>query len=218
MDRKFRKQSIPLQSVTDIDRLSYVGDRAIGALSFESKTKKTEISEDSLKFSDLPFLNKSAHDFYEEKSTEVLNSLNNISSSGGSRPKGNLFFSKNLDRCSENYQDNYEAWIVKFKTSSTLLSSEEGVCEYIYSLMSRNAGISTANSHLFEFSDHSRLFSSKRFDRDGLRRIFSASIFGLTGADWRVPSLDYEPIIRLCSSLTKSRAQTQEVFRRMIFN
>lgn len=218
MDREFRRLSIPLQSVTDIDRLSYVGDRAIGALSFESKNKNTVTSEKALKFSDLPLLNKSAHDFYEEKSTEILQSLNNISSSGGSRPKGNLFFSKNLNHCSENYQENYEAWIVKFKTSSTLLSSEEGVCEYIYSLMSKNAGISTADFHLFELSDHSRLFSSKRFDRDGLRRIFSTSIFGLIGADWRAPSLDYEQIIRLCSSLTKSHKQTKEVFRRMIFN
>lgn len=218
MDREFRRQSIPLQSITDIDRLSYVGDRAIGALSFESQTKNAVISEDTIKFSDLPLLNKSAYDFYEEKNTEILKILNNISSSGGSRPKGNLFFSKNLDHCSENCQDNYEAWIVKFKTSSTLLSSEEGVCEYIYSQMSKNAGISTADCHLFELSDHSRLFSSKRFDRDGLRRIFTASIFGLTGADWRTPSLDYEQIIRLCSSLTKSRNQTKEVFRRMIFN
>lgn len=218
MDREFRRQSIPIQAVTDIDRLCYVGDRAIGALSFDSENNNTATSEDILKFSDLPLLNKSAHDFYEEESTEILKSLNNISSSGGSRPKGNLFFSKDLTQCSENFQNDYEAWIVKFKTSSTLLSSEEGVCEYIYSLMSKNAGISTADFHLFELSDHSRLFSTKRFDRDGLRRIFSASIFGLIGADWREPSLDYEQIIRLCSALTKSHDQTKEVFRRMIFN
>ena len=58
MDREFRRLSIPLHSVTDIDRLSYVGDRAIGALSFESQTKNTVTSADNLKFSDLPLLNK----------------------------------------------------------------------------------------------------------------------------------------------------------------
>lgn len=98
-----------------------------------------------------------------------------------------------------------------------MLASEEGVCEYIYAQLAKQSGITLPNTHLFELSD-SRLFAIQRFDREDKRRIFSASAAGLLGADWRLPSLDYEQLMRLTYRLTVSTSSSREIFRRMIFN
>ena len=216
MDKEFRKQGRALREISYIDRLRYVGNNAMGSLSFSPQESEEFIGK-SLEIIGIEKLNQNALAIFEEDSHDVLETLNRIASSGGSRPKGNLYFSKDLRLCNESWQPSFDGWIVKFKTHSTVLASEEGVCEYIYAKLAKQAGITLPDTHLFELSD-SRLFAIQRFDREDQRRIFSASAAGLLGADWRLPSLDYEQLIRLAYPLTRSNTPTREIFRRMIFN
>lgn len=216
MDKEFRKRGRSLREISYIDRLRYVGNDAIGSLSF-SPQESEEIVRQGLEINEIEKLNQNALAIFEEDSQDVLETLNRIASSGGSRPKGNLYFSKDLHLCNESWQPKFDAWIVKFKTHSTMLASEEGVCEYIYAQLAKQSGITLPNTHLFELSD-SRLFAIQRFDREDKRRIFSASAAGLLGADWRLPSLDYEQLMRLTYRLTVSTSSSREIFRRMIFN
>lgn len=217
VNKELRKRGLFLNEISYIDRLRYLGDNASGSLSFSPKESR-EISEHNLKFRDIEELNQDALTAYEEGSNGVLERLNRISSAcGGSKPKGNLYFSGDFRLCHEVWYPGSDAWIVKFKTHSTVLASEEGVCEYIYAELAKQSGISLPNTHLFELSD-SRLFAIQRFDREDQRRIFSASAAGLLGADWRLPSLDYEQLMRLTYPLTRSTTPTREIFRRMIFN
>lgn len=217
MNKELRKRGLFLNEISYIDRLRYLGDNAMGSMSFSPKEFR-EISEHNLKFSDIEALNQDALAAYEEGSNGALERLNRISSAcGGSKPKGNLYFSNDLRLCHDSWQPEFDAWIVKFKTHSNLMASEEGVCEYLYAELTKRSGIPFPITHLFELSD-SRLFAIQRFDREGQRRIFSASAAGLLGLDWRAPSLDYEQLIRLTFYLTKSGPSTREVFRRMIFN
>lgn len=217
VNKELRKRGLFLNEISYIDRLRYLGDNAMGSLSF-SPMESREISEDNLRFRDIEALNQNALTAYEEDNNGELERLNRISSAcGGSKPKGNLFFSKDFRLCNENWQPEFDAWIVKFKTHSTLMASEEGVCEFIYAQMAKQSGITLPGTHLFGLSD-SRLFAIQRFDREDQRRIFSASAAGLLGLDWRLPSLDYEQLMRLTFRLTKSVSSTREIFRRMIFN
>lgn len=216
MNIGFRKKGLSLNEISYIDRLRNLGDNALGSLSFSPK-RIGEPPRKNLEIKDIEDLNQNALAVYEEESNEALETLDRISSAGGSRPKGILYFSEDFRLCSESWQPSFDGWIVKFKTHSTVLASEEGVCEYIYAQLAKQSGISLPNTHLFELSD-SRLFAIQRFDREDLRRIFSASAAGLLGMDWRVPSLDYEQLIRLTFRLTKSVPSTREIFRRMIFN
>ena len=217
MNKEFRKRDLFLNEISCIDRLRYLGDDAMGSISFSPKESR-EISEESLKIKDIEALSQDALSAYEEGCSGGLERLNRISSAcGGSKPKGNLYLSGDLRLCHEVWYPGSDAWIVKFKTHSTPLSSEEGVCEYIYAELAKKSGITLPNTHLFELSD-SRLFAIQRFDREDQKRIFSASAAGLLGLDWRLPSLDYEQLIRLTFRLTKSVSSTREIFRRMIFN
>lgn len=216
-DIGFRKRGLSLIEISFIDRLRNLDDNSLGSLSFSPREFRG-FSGKSLEISDIEELNQNAQAVNEDDTSEVLKSLNNISrASGGSRPKGNLYFSEDFRLCSESRLPNFDGWIVKFKTHSTVLASEEGICEYIYAQLAKRSGITLPNTHLFELSD-SRLFAIQRFDREDLRRIFSASAAGLLGVDWRLPSLDYEQLIRLTFRLTKSVPSTTEIFRRMIFN
>lgn len=212
----FRKKGLSLNEISYIDRLRNLGDNALRSLSFSPKRIR-EPPRKNLEIKDIEDLNQNALAVYEEESNEALETLDRISSAGGSRPKGILYFSEDFRLCSESWQPSFDGWIVKFKTHSTPLSSEEGVCEYIYAELAKQSGIALPNTHLFQLSD-SRLFAIQRFDRKGQRRIFSASAAGLLGVDWRLPSLDYEQLIRLTFRLTKSVPSAREIFRRMIFN
>jgi serine/threonine-protein kinase HipA len=189
MDKEFRKQGRALREISYIDRLRYVGNNAMGSLSFSPQESEEFIGK-SLEIIGIEKLNQNALAIFEEDSHDVLETLNRIASSGGSRPKGNLYFSKDLRLCNESWQPSFDGWIVKFKTHSTVLASEEGVCEYIYAKLAKQAGITLPDTHLFELSD-SRLFAIQRFDREDQRRIFSASA---------------------------ANTPTREIFRRMIFN
>ena len=44
------------------------------------------------------------------------------------------------------------------------------------------------------------------------------SIAGLIGADYRMPSIDYSHIFRVCAALTHSVAELWKVYRLMVFN
>lgn len=216
MNIGFRKKGFSINEISYIDRLRNLSDDAKGSLSFSPK-ELGEISGRCLGIEEIEELNQNALTVYEEETCKVLETLSRISCPcGGSRPKGNLYFSKDLRLCHTSWQPSFEAWIVKFETHSTVLASEEGVFEYIYAQLAKQSGITLPNTHLFELSD-SRLFAIQRFDRENQRRIFSASPAGILGLDWRLPSLDYEQLIRLAFSLTKSIPSTREIFRRMIF-
>lgn len=217
MNIEFRKKSLSFSEISFIDRLRNLDDNVLGALSF-SPREFGGFSRKSLEIKNIEELSQNALGVNEDDTSEVLESLNKIScSSGGSKPKGTLYFPRDFRSCKESWQASFDAWIVKFKTHSTVLASEEGICEYIYAQLAKRSGITLPNTHLFELPD-SRLFAIQRFDREGQRRIFSASAAGLLGLDWRLPSLDYEQLIRLTFRLTKSVPSTREIFRRMIFN
>ena len=216
MNIGFRKKGFSINEISYIDRLRNLSDDAKGSLSFSPK-ELGEISGRCLGIEEIEELNQNALTVYEEETCKVLETLSRISCPcGGSRPKGNLYFSKDLRLCHTSWQPSFEAWIVKFETHSTVLASEEGVFEYTYAQLAKQSGITLPNTHLFELSD-SRLFAIQRFDRENQRRIFSASPAGILGLDWRLPSLDYEQLIRLAFSLTTSIPSTREIFRRMIF-
>lgn len=136
MDKEFRKQGRALREISYIDRLRYVGNNAMGSLSFSPQESEEFIGK-SLEIIGIEKLNQNALAIFEEDSHDVLETLNRIASSGGSRPKGNLYFSKDLRLCNESWQPSFDGWIVKFKTHSTVLASEEGVCEYTPSWLSR---------------------------------------------------------------------------------
>ena len=88
MDRIFRQHNIPPQQITAMDRLAYIGDTGIGALSYRPiidwKTK-----DDA--WVDLATLGKQATQLFDGEADTILTALANAGGSGGARPKALIY-------------------------------------------------------------------------------------------------------------------------------
>ena len=225
MDRIFRQAEILPAQITAMDRLSFVSDRAMGALSYipasslqnKGKNKTLTVAE----------LGLEAQAIFDGQTTKVLQALVNAGSSGGARPKAQLYLKKSdNNHCSTTASEGCEAYLVKFTSSQLALGHEEGICEASYLSMAKLAGIDVPEWKLLDApksSGATKWLALKRFDtylnKDGREgRFHLHSACGLLDADYKMPSLDYEELIKASSLLCKSPAAGQQMFRRMIFN
>ncbi len=218
MDRYFRQQGLSIAAMTPLARLAYMGDRAMGALSYQPDIGNDQTHQDAL------VLNTLAQDalaVYQGSTEEVAQYLRIIGGSpGGARPKA-IIGLKGEAAITDNgtLPIGYEHWLVKFPTAQTKNAQVEGAVEYVYALLARKAGIQFPETRLISTHEHAGFFACKRFDRGlGQQRIHMHSLAGMINADYRVPDADYELLMKATSHITKSHQDLCEVLRRMIFN
>lgn len=217
MDRHFRQQGLSLSEISPLDRLAYIGNRGMGALTYEPPT---EFSEDGFPQLDLDALAAQAQQLMEGDAGEVLPTLRIAGGSpGGARPKVLVGWSESDGRLITGVNqlpEGFKYYLVKFGTREE--GPEIGGVEAAYALMARAAGIDFPDSHLFETKDGGRYFGVERFDRLGQSRFHLHTLGGLLHASHRLPSLDYEGFLRATLALTRDYSQLEEAFKRMAYN
>jgi len=225
MDRIFRQSDLLPAQITAMDRLAFVGKRAMGAMFYQPSSALQQ--RDKPEPISIGEIGLQAQAIFDGQTTEVLQELVNAGSSGGARPKAQLYLNESdTQMCSTSQGKGLEPYLVKFTSSQLSLKHEEGLCEAAYLIMAHNAGIEVPKWMLLDAPPHSgatKWLALKRFDTnktdegtEGRLHLHSAS--GLLDADYRMPSLDYEDLIKATSILCKSPAAGQAIFRRMIFN
>lgn len=219
-DRFFRQNGFPLTQITAMDRLALVGRSAIGALFFEPN-QDYPIDDEV----DLAKLGLQAQAVFDGQTDEVLHQLLRSGSSGGARPKAQVYTDGNLRHiCRTIAQANDEAWLIKFTSQNLLLRHDEGLCEAIYLKMAQQAGIETVEWQLLpapEKSGAGQWLAVKRFDwlpSHQTGRLHMLSVAGLLDVNFRLPSLDYVDLIKVGKILTRSPVTGTEILRRAIFN
>lgn len=226
MDRVFRQAHILPSQITAMDRLAFVGHSAMGALCYEPASDFVQdASEEAVNIGELGL---QAQALYEGETQEVLAALVNGGSSGGARPKVQVYFDpSDPEHCSMSPRADYHAWLVKFTSAQLALGHEESLCEAAYLTLAAKAGISVPHWCLLNApikSGARQWLALQRFDTVGPARqkqegrLHLHSACGLLDADFRQPSLDYEDLIKASSQLCKSVAVGQELFRRAMFN
>ena len=224
-DRVFRQQGVNPHSLTALDRLAFVGDGAMGALSF---SPVSEFSGEHDHQSDVWTMGLQAQALFDDQTDDVLSALVAAGSSGGARPKAQLFFAENQTKqCRTQPLSDDEAWLVKFTSKQLALGHEEGICEALYLDMAEQASLNPPKWKLLDAPKKSGATSwlaVKRFDwvndlgNNQMGKIHMHSACGLLDADFRMPSLDYEDLIKASRQLCQSPAVGQLQFRRAIFN
>lgn len=221
MDRIFRQKGLMPQQISPLDRLSYIGQHAMGALQYTPSIKDT--FEETTHSIDLHQLGLEAKNIFEGQASEVLSQLAYAGSSAGARPKALIYSAGNLlEQVSTKEMPESTPWLIKFTSSALALGHDEGLCESIYLSMAQQAGINVPEWQLVptqSLQQGKAWLALKRFDctpQGGRLHMHTAS--GLLGADFRMPSLDYEDLIKASQMLCQSPATGQEVFARMIFN
>ncbi len=197
LNRLLGKYNLSLIGMTPVERLSLIGDRGMGALTYYPDT--TVNSEAAT--ATLDRIQQDALDVLSEKDFSSAESLYILSgNSGGCRPK-----------CL--WKDGEGSWLVKFRHQYD--PSDMGKREYEILQKAGLCGISIPECKLFE----GKYLGTRRFDMapDGTR-LHTATAAALLGESIRLPMMDYRKLLRFTAFLTKDMTQTQEMFRRMIFN
>ena len=197
LDRYLKSKGIDPDKLTLLQRLALVGSTGRGALEYRPDYSESTTGE----ILDFDKLAKETEKIlttdYAGESLDTL--YMHGGSPGGARPK---VFVK-IDG---------KEWLVKFR--ATVDPVDIGRIEYEYSLLAKKCGINMPETRLFE----GKYFGVERFDRTAEGRIHTVSAAGLLNADYRVPSLDYLDLLKLCHILTKNMEEVYELFRRMAFN
>lgn len=222
-DRVFRQQGIAPTQLTAMDRLAFVGHRGMGALAFEPISEAAPTQGDH---EDLPTLGLTAQAVFDGQTEDVLSALVAAGSSGGARPKAQLFMSPDKPTtCRTDAKPRDDAWLVKFTSQHLPLGHDEGLCEAAYLELANTAGLEPPEWQLLRVptSQGERAWLAiKRFDwvhqTHPAGRLHMHSACGLLDADFRTPSLDYTDLIKASRQLCRSPAVGQLQFRRALFN
>lgn len=224
-DRIFRQHNILPTHITPMDRLAFVGLRGMGALTFAPESEFYMPDQSNI---NLASLGLEAQALFDGQTQSVLASLVAAGSSGGARPKAQLFFKPgDYQTCRTNAWPDDEAWLVKFTSQNLTLGHEEGLCEAMYLQLAEHANLQPPTWKLIEAPAESGAkawLAVKRFDwidnktNGNPGRLHMHSACGLLDADFRMPSLDYEDLIKASRQLCKSPAAGQLQFRRAVFN
>ncbi len=217
LDRQLRQRRIAPETLTALDRLAYVGRTGMGALQYEPDHSETTDLSAAL---DLDRLAQESHAVLDGDASDVLQELLALNgSSAGARPKVMVAVGKNQKRIVTGMVetgDNMEPWIIKFTNSQD--ARDAGPVEFAYSIMARIAGVEIPDTYLFLAKKGAGYFGVKRFDRRGSERVHMHTVCGLLHADHRIPSLDYETILKATMHLTKSMPEVEAMFRLAVFN
>lgn len=101
------------------------------------------------------------------------------------------------------------------------LGHEEGLCEAVYLKMAKSAGLNVPGFQVLQVTglmQKQAWIALERFDIANQNRLHVHSLCGLIDADFRVPSVDYEDLIKLTQTLCHSPQAAQLQFKRAMFN
>jgi len=214
MDRYLRGQGVNVESLSILDRLSFLGKTTMGALVYEPAIEH-EAPEQLL---DLQALAEQSKKILESDTTEIIPVLMRIGGSpGGARPKILVGLNSNqIMSGADDLPKGFEHWIIKFPSQEDFPDS--GQIEYAYSLMAKEAGILMPETRLFEVESGKKYFGIKRFDRDGNKRFHVHTLGNLIHSNFRRPECDYQTFFKVVSDITKNQVDVKRAFKQMVFN
>jgi len=217
IDRKLGNLGIPLTSVTQLDRLTFVGEGGMGALIYSPKEEMGFETGDNL---NLEIISDEIQEVQEGLSEDVIEKLIDLGgSSGGARPKIFVGYNKSTDHLihgTNELPEGYEHWIIKFPTSNDY--PDIANIELAYYKMALDAGIEMSESRLFTDAKGKAYFGTKRFDRIGNDRLHMHSAAGLMHDDFRRSSMDYGNLMDCGFRLVKHVGVYEKILRLAAFN
>lgn len=219
VDRHFQKTLGRSPEV--LERFAYVGERAMGALTFHPPQHGSPLPDKVL---DLADLGMQAWAFDADQIEDALPELRRLGgTSGGARPKVLVGLPEDGKSSKQgilpgdgDLPSGYAHWIVKFNAKAD--GPDAGPLEFAYANMAVAAGAEVPEHRLIQ-TDIGRFFAVRRFDRPSPeQRLHLHSAAGLLHADFRTPGDEYDVLFRLTEALTRDYSQKIELFRRACLN
>lgn len=216
--------------ITAIDRLAYMGERSMGALSFKPTRGPRKLKPTAVEVSQLVGAARAAlqGQFGDDRQTEAaLTQLIHVgTSAGGARAKAVVALHPVTGELRSGQlpaDPGFEHWLLKF--DGVGLDHELGTgghygrIEYAYHLMARSAGIDMPDCRLLEENGRAH-FMIKRFDRDAASdKLHMQTLCAMDHLDYNQRGThDYAQLFQVIDRLRLGPATRAEAFRRMVFN
>ncbi|GHU33648.1 toxin HipA [Betaproteobacteria bacterium] len=230
INRYMADQGIAAQDVTALDRLAYMGKRAMGALTFKPsrgpvRHKPTVIEMSALVEQARRAVTGIMDD--DEHTNAALRSIIDVgTSAGGARAKAVIALHPETGEIRSGQMDapeGFEHWLLKFDgmgADQELGSTRDyGRIEYAYALMARAAGIRMTDCRLLQENGRAH-FMTRRFDREGRsERHHMQTLCAMAHVDYKKKGTNaYAQLFDTIDQLDLPYEDKEEAFRRMVFN
>jgi serine/threonine-protein kinase HipA len=228
--RYFVRAGTPDAALSPVQKLLYIGDRAMGALEFRPALDQIDGRADEAL--QIALLVEEARRVIDGDTEVAVPEMMQVgASAGGARAKALILWNRDAGRVKSAFAPrdaDDEQWLIKFDgvtggagghlAVKQFAPGPFGRIEYVYSLMVSAAGIEMTESHLLRERELAH-FMTKRFDRDGDQRIHMHSLGGLLHADYAIRQIrSYEDCFRTIRLLGMGQTAVEQAFRRMVFN
>lgn len=229
--RYFEGRGTPDAALSPVQKLLYIGRRAMGALEFSPPLEGTagKATADALEISRL--VDEARRVIEDAPSVAIPEMMQVGASAGGARAKALILWNRAAKRVKSAFAPRDagdEHWMIKFDGVSSGGGGHElvrefvpgpyGRIEFAYARIARAAGVEMADTHLLREREFAH-FMTRRFDRDGDARLHLHSLGGLLHADYNTRQVrSYEDWFRTIRLLGMGQQAVDQAYRRMAFN
>ncbi|UVM07890.1 type II toxin-antitoxin system HipA family toxin [Pseudomonas laurylsulfatiphila] len=215
MDRLFRRHGRNTARIGPLERLAYIGNNAMGAMSFEPVVPEGQEPQAHIP---LELLAVEIREVLKGEGGEFLQTLLLVGGSPqGARPKALVYRDPQSAAFTTAARPGFEAWLIKFPAKEE--HPEVCAIEMVYAECLRMCGIQTPDTQHFSLPNGLAAFASKRFDRIDGQRVPMQSLAAFTGADYTSPgALDYVNFLRATHMCTNDVREKAIAFERAVFN
>lgn len=219
----------PLESITTLDRLAYMGKRGMGALEFKPALGSQARTPHVLKMQSLVEEARKAVQGNLSEDALASAALNQIisvgTSAGGARAKAVIAWNPKTDEMRSGQfktDPGFEPWLLKFdgmgEDRGLGKGQNYGKTEFAYSLMAKAAGIQMTPCRLLQENGRAH-FMTKRFDREGDEKHHVQTLCAMAHLDFKQIAVHgYAQAFMVIAALGLGQEAVDELFRRMAFN
>jgi serine/threonine-protein kinase HipA len=224
------------ESFSPLERLLYSGRRGMGALEYAPAIHSDQ--ESPAQALELASLVAMAQTVLDERASLGVSLADHPgmsailqvgTSAGGARAKAVIAINRERTEIRSGQLDapeGFEHYLLKFdgveeqKVNSEVFGDPQGFgrMEYAYYLMACDAGLNMSPCELLMEGERAH-FMTRRFDREGRRKLHYSSLCAMDHADYNRPgTYSYEELLGVARRLRLPREDAVEIFRRMVFN
>lgn len=229
--RYFEGRGTPDAALSPVQKLLYIGSRAMGALEFQPALGDATRGPETEALEIARLVEQARRVIEGDTSVAVREMMQVGGSAGGARAKALVLWDRTKNRARSAFaprEAGEEHWMIKFDgvtegTGGPSVREDTrpgpfGRIEYAYSRMARAAGLDLPEAHLMPDREFAH-FMSRRFDRDGDARVHMHSLGGMQHVDYNERgAFSYEDYFRTLRFLGLPQPAVNEAYRRMVFN
>jgi len=230
IDRWLADRGVPRAGITPLDRLAYMGRRAMGALEFKPGRGPATRKPTAIALGELVGVARQAVTGRWRNDDDTAAALRAIlevgTSAGGARAKAVVAWNPATGEMRSGQLDapaGFEQWLLKFDgvgpDRALGAGQQYGRVEFAYHLMAREGGIAMADCRLLEENGRAH-FMTRRFDREGARQKHHVqTLCAMAHLDFRKQGANsYAQLFQAILALRLPREDLVEAYRRMAFH